>query len=1138
MPTKDFLNSDILGTNAGIANRRGFRAVGTADLQKAEPERRFFDSIPTAWAEPYFFSKSIEAGDAGATKEWVTLFLLHYFGVIYVKRFEKETMQREYDRDLWNGLENTYPFSQAALRRVELLQTHDGAVVGATFPQVIFFPGRSRATWSGSADLQPYLEGQRLSWERAFHLHLGDAAERQKFHVFLRSMAVSLMEIKFRQTLDSFCDDNFGSEYEVEYRLNSDARTWRTAVPDVIDSDALLRAYPLQRQNAQGGTDYFLVDDWPNENQTAWMKSKTQVGIAPNKYQRGVGNELNARFADRVYRGVLKDNDHIVSLNSLLTQAVCFCQIDTGGEFSAHIRGLHEIQPRNLPLGEAKKAFSLAPLKAKFLECFPETFNRLQHWRGHPLTHERIEWQIPIQDKDGDWLELRWTTLLTPAPEMPLTSLMLYPPKVSPEWKFYAMYGVGDKSSQGRWHLVDEQGRRGELVELDFSMSGEPGSQYVSVLRALNEQPNRPKAMAYKDSNDEEGGVLFFKDEWQQATIRHTQDVALAMDLGTSNSCLAVKSPAANTDILKFSLTPLRLWGQPLQGELPGFVPLEWSGKKGFFTSILLSRKNDKSLPNLTPQTIRWEHWFKVDIPSLHQKIDDQVYRENRLDVEWLYHTNLKWSSSANNPYRSLFLELALLYAHAEAFFEKGLRISRYVFTYPLAFSDDYEQGYEEALRNSLRRIRKHCYGEEAAEQAESDKFDFLLIDESTAIALSMRLHGSSGALEVFIDVGGGTADIAIRHDDNFLVLDSLRVAGKDFFRIAKRNFLEEHLANAREFKQCLSEVLEDGKQEVPLAGLTPQLEGNLGIYYSARLAGVETMAFREKEKIVLKRLEKQSGKPFFQKYRSMLFFEHILGYALVQACAAAVAHKLPLHNGLRLVLAGNCWGLLMFAGYERSRQLITGEAKALLSLIKQKVKPLLSDEEQAYLELEVKDVFLLSEEDLSKAKTSVARGAIDASAQDTNVVDKAPYTGVNIPQLQIGQADNKVNWRWCDRWSAATLTKVFGRIKEIKTIEDAVSPDLEAPFDPLLAVFTAIGKLEPPMEDTLPSSVWRDVNSEVLQRSIRRLQIAGDRLTTAPLNYYLSEVLYPDDAPRDFLDDLARVNGHFKNNSDEEEKR
>ena len=50
-------------------------------------------------------------------------------GLVYVAAFEQDELRREYDRDLWLGLENTYPFTESPLRRVELLRTDDGAVV-------------------------------------------------------------------------------------------------------------------------------------------------------------------------------------------------------------------------------------------------------------------------------------------------------------------------------------------------------------------------------------------------------------------------------------------------------------------------------------------------------------------------------------------------------------------------------------------------------------------------------------------------------------------------------------------------------------------------------------------------------------------------------------------------------------------------------------------------------------------------------------------------------------------------------------------------------------------------------------------------------------------------------------------------
>ena len=46
--------------------------------------------------------------------------------------------------------------------------------------------------------------------------------------------------------------------------------------------------------------------------------------------------------------------------------------------------------------------------------------------------------------------------------------------------------------------------------------------------------------------------------------------------------------------------------------------------------------------------------------------------------------------------------------------------------------------------------------------------FNYVKMDESTAIAKSLGQGGMRGLLEVFVDIGGGTADMAIRHENQF----------------------------------------------------------------------------------------------------------------------------------------------------------------------------------------------------------------------------------------------------------------------------------------------------------------------------------------------------------------------------------
>src|SRR4029079_9811169 len=154
-------------------------------------------------------------------------------------------------------------------------------------------------------------------------------------------------------------------------------------------------------------------------------------------------------------------------------------------------------------------------------------------------------------------------------------------------------------------------------------------------------------------------------------------------------------------------------------------------------------------------------------------------------------------------PWRTLFLELTLLYAHADLFFDKRAVVDHYVFTFPLAFRKDDRESFHNKVKDALKQIRYYCYGPGSiANISYDDK-----VDESTAIAESVSAVGNKATMELFIDVGGGTCDIAVSHDRRFLVLDSIRVAGKTFFQFAQKNFSDQLLGSA-EFRKHLGKLL------------------------------------------------------------------------------------------------------------------------------------------------------------------------------------------------------------------------------------------------------------------------------------------------------------------------------------------
>jgi hypothetical protein len=612
-----------------------------------------------------------------------------------------------------------------------------------------------------------------------------------------------------------------------------------------------------------------------------------------------------------------------------------------------------------------------------------------------------------------------------------------------------------------------------------------------------------------------------FLNEFENVDLDSEQKATLAMDFGTSNTCLAVNDGKSET--LSFTLSPLQLWGLSPDIETPNFVPRSWGGEKGFFPTIMLSRKYDEHLPSIEPDQLKLEHLFKVDIPSLHKKMSDRLVG-NVFDTEWRVHENMKWSPDQRTPWRSLFLQLVLFYAHAEVFFVRKAMVKKYVFTYPLAFSEDYGSTYHDKAQDAIRQIRHFCYGEERHLEG---KFDYLKMDESTAIAKSLRQGGARGLLEVFVDIGGGTADIAIRHENQFLVLDSLKVAGRSFFNIARKTLDEVELAGSAKFRDHLKQLLGRDPNNLPLR--LP-----LGALYSVQINELDDRAFREREEAIIR--DGMGGKSF-QRYRSQLFFSHLIGYALLQACAAAVAHKLSLSNGIKLVLGGNGWGLLLFAEWKRSSALLQTEANGILQLLKNNLLENATEEEKPYLEkIYLSGVALLNERNLSEAKNSVALGALAAVESDSVPANTEPYAGINITNLQINNAEAKTV-RWSERWSFAKFAELFGNMRQVNSARFDHPEELNRPIDENLAVFTGLGNTSRIGEDNMPADQWQQINGELIscitQMTVEsgKLVVSGgdnERTSSAPFNFFLSRVLYPANATRDFLDMLAEANGNL----------
>jgi hypothetical protein len=1123
------LNDQILGPGAGVPQERRFARIQAANIQPPDYDPKYFETLPTAWAVAYTFQRAIEKGNPAAVEEWVSLMLLCENKALHLKPHRREMIQAEYDRDLWPALSGTYPSPrQDSLEEIRLIQTDGGVVVGAFYPGILLFPSRGRAGWRKDENLEPYLDGDRLSWAVCRELLLPSESERGRFLLTLKSIAASL-EQESRRALQSFYEQepafrNIRVDGPLE-SLGEIIKRWGESGPGGQFDP--LEAYPFKQPRSEGVT-YYLVAGLPVV--ADWMRNPIRPGLpAPNQYERVSDTQIRVRFGGRQSVYDLGPQDRIVLLKELFLEKDpywCALSRDAAEMQAGQIRRLHRQEITNTS-GEFAKlkqndvAMCLAPARSRLFEHFPDL-------RGRTETGG-LEWEFTLFNQ-----KIVWPTEPKYSKALPDSALELWPPKVAAQWNLYVAHGRGaHKDSCGRWSLVDETGRTGENVELS-------ADEYVNILSDPG-RPNRPKALCLRDSTDNERGVLFLAKLDEQASAG--VPASLAMDFGTSNSCLAYKTEGSAPQPLTFDekLSPRMLWGLPPNFENPGFVPFKWGGRKGYFPTLLLSRLAANTA-EVRADNLEAKHLFWFDIPGLHRGMQDSVFTGS-LSNTWGIRKNLKWQGDRKKAWeRPLFLGLALLYAHAELFFNRQARVGNYTFTFPLAFTDFERDGFHDEAKQVISRIRHLCYGDASASFGYVDS-----MNESAAIANSVNAVPNKSVVEVFVDIGGGTTDLAIRHDGRFLVLDSIKIAGRSFFTAAEENFRNGSVVvegNAK-FREHLSKLItESGTTEELNQSLTAVRAQNLdlGTCYSLAINRLDDQAFREREGLIL---QQGMGWPSYQLFRSELFFRHILAYALVQACAVVTDKKLDariLTSGIKLILSGNGWGLMLFGEFRRSREKVRDECRQMLDLLRAELLKHYADENlseemqrerDSLMNLRVFDVDLLNERTLSKAKTDVPVGAL------TNIVGRReagngdestqPYAGVTLRGMRLNGSD-QFSVRWCDRWGIDDIRRKHGfhrmRGERVDSLEIGPPESYERPLDHALAVFTSLGGSGD--RDPMPPEEWQKMNSLLCDHGAY-IDPESHKLTHAPINYFVSRILYPEDAEHMFLNRLAEINKTLK---------
>lgn len=1137
------LNSGIIEGEYQEPRQRSFGSVSLGVPNAGERfDPRYFETIPTVWAQAHAFEgRLLDAGTNApvdsALGEWLSLLALDFFGVVHFSWIDASVLKdrSKYDPDLWKALSRTWPRSFGPLAGIGILAA-SGVSVGGYYPSCCFFPARGRSSWAICVELQRFVDNGALSWDRIRQGLLDSPAAILEFREHVAGVANTLgngeLGTNLRQLITS--ERFFGHDASVAYtprNADRDPTKWNRPVQQA-DPAELLNSYPLKhRSEADGRTTYFLVSNMPER--TPWMTTPARVGeTAPWKYQKLGDHSIVVHHRLGPVTCDLGRDVAIEVSELLLIREVPYCCA-----LPKVVSGFLDIHRKPGPLAADANQANL-PADQTGVYLFPGRPDLLKHFPdlADPSKSE-IRCEIDNARSEAVWAwrldgkEFRLRRPVVAASKIADLRLAIWPPVQSPKWKFYVARGSGMvMANAGSWTIVGDDGEKGRFIELS-------NETYLSVLRTPD-RATPPRALWLKDQEGVERGMLFLK-PLPMAPHERNVRADLAVDFGTSNTSIAYKLREAGQESdarpLTFTLSPLCVWSREEKFDQYGFAPASWGGQKGYFPTVLMALKS-AGIGNKTVNELLPEHLFMVDIPGLHAE-GTGVSFDAFMELHHVY-DNLKWRWTDGEAWGHLFLGLTLLYSHAELCLKNGATVESHTFTYPLAFGRTVLDTFRRKATDSVRKIEEFVYGNSPAAST------VRTTDESKAVATTAGAAMDEHTLQTFVDVGGGTTDVAILYRGSPIVLDSVKVAGAAFFSAADEVLDNAKRPGATTFYDQLALLLRGKKLAASGMHADHLLRGSnsglgSGSVYSLWMNELSGPIFygREGEALAIEPRLAAAGYKSYQRFRTWLIFRHVISYALIQACATLAHGGLDKDRPIAarhidLTLSGNGWGLLVYAGKRRESGELMVEAERLLQMILRLLREgIASPEELERIgSVTIGKLTLIGEGTKSgDAKTAVAIGALRAPVAAAADRDRiVAYTGINIEALRAGRHSD-ISVRWCDPWTQDHVARVVGGsegdIQGFESMTFALPPETGRPCDPVLSVFTRLANEINPGVDPMEAPDWKGMNSDLQQASY----LDGTQLSGAsPLNMFLSSILYPRTGTRStlYMQTLAKKAG------------
>ncbi|HLL75267.1 MAG TPA: hypothetical protein VK421_08360 [Pyrinomonadaceae bacterium] len=244
-------------------------------------------------------------------------------------------------------------------------------------------------------------------------------------------------------------------------------------------------------------------------------------------------------------------------------------------------------------------------------------------------------------------------------------------------------------------------------------------------------------------------------------------ETTVAVDFGTSNTCIAWDAPQGASLLAVKSCDEVLINGASLPNRLE--YPDTWPPRQGFGRSQALLPTEILTRENVDEYRKR-NHVVRDWVPVLDYSIPtsgvDAAYSEMECvipDFKWQNMIGDAWYKKQHVDLQKKYIEFLLLIVIAELVTHNAIGPSLNVkFSYPLAFDEEMQDKFVSVLQEATTAVSRQTGVNVMPDLVKVGGKMTIPLDEARAAALSASAYGNDDSACLYVDIGGGSTDIAL----------------------------------------------------------------------------------------------------------------------------------------------------------------------------------------------------------------------------------------------------------------------------------------------------------------------------------------------------------------------------------------